>query len=118
MTGPKSARRNRTTVGARRRGEAMAVNYAETAFKEGYEFTQGSGYALPEYPFVEPPEIRKGEVSHHPIVIVGGGLAGLTMACALAHYGVPAVLLDEDNTVGVKGASSRGICYTQKSLEI
>jgi len=28
------------------------------------------------------------------------------------------VLLDEDNTVGVKGASSRGICYTQKSLEI
>ena len=62
----------------------MAVNYAETAFKEGYEFTQGTGYALPEYPFVEPPEIRKGEVSHHPIVIVGGGLAGLTMACALA----------------------------------
>jgi 3-(3-hydroxy-phenyl)propionate hydroxylase len=31
---------------------------------------------------------------------------------------VAAVLLDEDNTVGVKGASSRGICYTQKSLEI
>jgi 3-(3-hydroxy-phenyl)propionate hydroxylase len=96
----------------------MAVSYAETAFKEGYEFTQGSGYELPEYPFVEPPEIRKGEVSHHPVVIVGGGLAGLTMACSLARYGVPAVLLDEDNTVGVRGASSRGICYTQKSLEI
>jgi 2-polyprenyl-6-methoxyphenol hydroxylase-like FAD-dependent oxidoreductase len=31
---------------------------------------------------------------------------------------VAAVLLDEDNTVGVKGASSRGICYTQRSLEI
>lgn len=28
------------------------------------------------------------------------------------------MLLDEDNTVGVKGASSRGICYTQQSLEI
>src|SRR5439155_18706763 len=42
----------------------------------------------------------------------------LTMACCLASYGVPAVLLDEDNTVGVKGASSRGICYTQRSLEI
>ncbi|RYY80829.1 MAG: FAD-binding monooxygenase, partial [Comamonadaceae bacterium] len=41
-----------------------------------------------------------------------------TAACALAQYGIPAVLLDEDNTVGVKGASSRGICYTQKSLEI
>jgi 3-(3-hydroxy-phenyl)propionate hydroxylase len=96
----------------------MAADYAETPFASGYEFTEGSGYELPEYPFVEPPEIRSGQPSHHPIVIVGAGLAGLTLACALAQYGVPAVLLDEDNTVGAKGASSRGICYTQKSLEI
>jgi 3-(3-hydroxy-phenyl)propionate hydroxylase len=96
----------------------MAESYAETAFTNGYEFTQGSGYALPEYPFNEPPEIASGQPSHHPIVIVGGGITGLTVACALAQYGVSAVLLDEDNTVGVKGASSRGICYTQKSLEI
>ncbi|MEO7392217.1 MAG: FAD-dependent monooxygenase [Ramlibacter sp.] len=96
----------------------MPASYAETALPNGYEFTQGSGYVLPEYPFVEPPEVRSGEVSRHPIVIVGGGLAGLTLACSLAHYGVRALLLDEDNTVGVKGASSRGICYTQKSLEI
>ena len=27
-------------------------------------------------------------------------------------------VLDEDDTVGVRGASSRGICYAQKSLEI
>src|SRR4030095_2938798 len=99
-------------------GAIMAASYEQTAFSNGYEFTQGSGYVLPEYPFVEPSEIQSGEVSHHPIVIVGGGLAGLTLACSLARYGVPAVLLDEDNTVGVKGASSRGICYTQKSLEI
>ncbi len=96
----------------------MEIAFAETAFRNDYDFAQGSGYALPEYPFVEPVEITRGEISHHPIVIVGGGLTGLTMACALARYGVPAVLLDEDNTVGVKGASSRGICYTQKSLEI
>jgi 3-(3-hydroxy-phenyl)propionate hydroxylase len=96
----------------------MAASYEQTSFTNGYEFTQGTGYQLPQYPFVEPPEISSGKVGHHPIVIVGGGLAGLTMACALAHYGVRAVLLDEDNTVGVKGASSRGICYTQKSLEI
>jgi 3-(3-hydroxy-phenyl)propionate hydroxylase len=96
----------------------MAERYAETAFSNGYEFTQGSGYELPEYPFHEPPEIASGQPSHHPIVIVGGGITGLTAACALAQYGIQAVLLDEDNTVGVKGASSRGICYTQKSLEI
>jgi 3-(3-hydroxy-phenyl)propionate hydroxylase len=96
----------------------MAASYAETAVRNGYEFSGGKGYQLPEYPFVEPHEVRTGQVSHHPIVIVGGGLTGLTMACCLARYGVPAVLLDEDNTVGVKGASSRGICYTQRSLEI
>lgn len=96
----------------------MAERYAEAAYTNGYEFTQGGGYELPEYPFTAPPEIASGQASHHPIVIVGGGITGLTAACALAQYGVPAVLLDEDNTVGVKGASSRGICYTQKSLEI
>ena len=52
------------------------------------------------------------------MVIAGGGLAGLTLACDLALRGVRAVVLDEDDTVGVKGASSRGICYAQKSLEI
>ena len=96
----------------------MTESYAETAHTNGYEFAQGKGYVLPEYPFVAPPEIGSGTTSRHPIVIVGAGLAGVTLACALARYGVPSVLLDEDNTVGVKGASSRGICYTQKSLEI
>lgn len=96
----------------------MAEQYQETGFSNGYEFTQGTGYALPEYPFREPPELRSGQPGHHAVVIVGGGITGLTAACALAQYGIAAVLLDEDNTVGVKGASSRGICYTQKSLEI
>ena len=94
------------------------AGYARIASSNGYEFTQGSGYVLPEYPFVPPPELASGEPGRHRIVIVGGGITGLTLACALAQYGVEAVLLDEDNTVGVKGASSRGICYTQKSLEI
>jgi 3-(3-hydroxy-phenyl)propionate hydroxylase len=88
------------------------------AFTNGYEFARGAGYTLPEYPFVEPPELRTGELKRHAVVIAGGGITGLTLACALAHYGVKAVLLDEDNTVGVKGASSRGICYAQKTLEI
>ncbi len=92
--------------------------FTATTFTNGYQFTQGTGYALPEYPFALPPEIASGQVAQHPIVIVGGGVTGLTLACSLARLGIKAVLLDEDNTVGVKGASSRGICYTQKSLEI
>ncbi|MBX3610105.1 MAG: FAD-dependent oxidoreductase [Hydrogenophaga sp.] len=97
----------------------MSLNaYREVAHTNGYEFTQGGGYELPSYPFVPPPEIGQSSPAHHPIVIVGGGITGLTMACSLARLGVAAILLDEDDTVGVKGASSRGICYTQKSLEI
>jgi 3-(3-hydroxy-phenyl)propionate hydroxylase len=76
-------------------------------------------YELPEYPYVTPPEIadgtRRGRV---PLVIVGGGLAGLTLAADLASRGVKSVLLDEDNTVGVRGASSRGIVYVQRTLEV
>lgn len=93
-------------------------NYQDPAYTNGYEFTGGQGYELPTYPFVTPPELRGATGTRYPVVIVGGGISGLTLAASLAQLGVPAVLLDEDNTVGVKGASSRGICYTQKSLEI
>ncbi len=75
-------------------------------------------YELPEYAFVAPADINSQVIQTYPVVIVGAGLSGLTLACKLAHLGIPAVVLDEDNTVGVKGASSRGICYTQQSLEI
>ena len=92
--------------------------FQDVQFTNGYEFTQGTGYTLPEYPFVTPPELAQNKTLRHAVVIVGGGITGLTLACALANLGIKAVLLDEDNTVGVKGASSRGICYTQKSLEI
>ena len=97
---------------------------ADAAASKGHDCPPGQsypaypGYHLPEYPFVEPPEIASGELKRHAVVIVGGGITGLTLACALAQYGVKALLLDEDNTVGVKGASSRGICYAQKTLEI
>jgi 3-(3-hydroxy-phenyl)propionate hydroxylase len=92
--------------------------YAAAQHTNGYEFSQGTGYTLPEYDAVIPDAVKSGEIEHHRILIVGGGLTGLTLACSLAQLGVKCVLLDEDNTVGVKGASSRGICYTQKSLEI
>jgi 3-(3-hydroxy-phenyl)propionate hydroxylase len=75
-------------------------------------------YALPTYPFVPPPELAGGAPRRYPIVIVGGGLSGLTLACDLASRGVASVLLDEDDTIGVRGASSRGIVYAQKTLEI
>jgi 3-(3-hydroxy-phenyl)propionate hydroxylase len=94
------------------------VSYKKT---EALNPSAGSGYELPIYSFEAPPELLDREKSHHfvhPVVIVGAGLAGLTAACDFALRGIAAIVIDEDDTVGVKGASSRGICYAQKSLEI
>jgi 3-(3-hydroxy-phenyl)propionate hydroxylase len=98
--------------------DTPAPAYATTGTTNDYQFSQGTGYVLPEYAAVVPDAVHTGATEHHRILIVGGGITGLTLACSLAQLGVDCVLLDEDNTVGVKGASSRGICYTQKSLEI
>ena len=43
----------------------MPSSYAQTSFSNGYEFTQGSGYALPEYPFVAPPELGSTQPTRH-----------------------------------------------------
>ncbi len=52
---------------------------------------------------------------HHPVVVVGGGLVGLTLALDLAQRGVRVVLLDDDDSVST---GSRAICMAKRSLEI
>ncbi|KRB72963.1 FAD-dependent oxidoreductase [Noviherbaspirillum sp. Root189] len=82
------------------------------------EINTTTGYELPSYPFEPPPDLHLERPRRYRIAIVGGGLAGLTAACDLAVRGIETVLLDDDNTVGVRGASSRGMVYAQKTLEI
>ncbi len=57
----------------------------------------------------------RGASGHHPAVVAGAGLVGLTLALDLAQQGVPVVLLDEDDTVST---GSRAICMAKRSLEI
>ena len=54
-----------------------------------------------------------GRGGHHPVVVVGGGLVGLTLALDLAQQGVEVVLLDEDDTVST--GSRDGIPPTPNS---
>jgi 3-(3-hydroxy-phenyl)propionate hydroxylase len=77
-----------------------------------------TGYTLPVYETRTPPEIARGEQTEYPVIVVGAGLGGLTAALELGARGVRTLLLDEDNTVGAAGLSSRGICYAKRSLEI
>jgi 3-(3-hydroxy-phenyl)propionate hydroxylase len=50
-----------------------------------------------------------------PVVVVGAGPVGLTMAIDLALRGVEVVILDDSDRIG---EGSRGICYAKRSLEI
>ncbi len=56
-----------------------------------------------------------GRGGHYPVVVVGGGLVGLTLALDLAQQGVAVVLLDQDDTVST---GSRAICFAKRTLEI
>ena len=69
----------------------------------------GGRYQLPEYPFRVPRELADGVAQRHCVAIVGAGLVGLTAACSLAELGISVVVLDEDNNVGARGVSSRGV---------
>ena len=71
-------------------------------------------YQPPRYEYRRPPDLDRAE-THHPVVIVGGGLIGLTLALDLEQRGVHCLLLDEDDTVSV---GSRAICFAKRTLEI
>ena len=77
-----------------------------------------TGYSLPIYEYRTPPELAGKGKALYPVVIVGAGLAGLTAALELGSRGIRTVILDDDNTVGASGLSSRGICYAKRSLEV
>ncbi|WP_236045285.1 FAD-dependent oxidoreductase [Pseudooceanicola albus] len=51
----------------------------------------------------------------HPVVIVGGGPIGLASALDLGRQGIPVVLLDDHEGIGM---GSRAICFAKRSLEI
>lgn len=51
-----------------------------------------------------------------PIVIVGAGPVGLCAALGLAHYGIPSVVLDDDEGTAIEG--SRAIFMERHAMEI
>src|SRR2546426_1263065 len=83
-----------------------------------YQPNSMPGYSLPVYEYRRPPELDSRVLNQYPVVVVGAGLAGLTAALELGSRGIRTVILDDDDTVGASGLSSRGICYAKRSLEI
>ncbi len=70
-----------------------------------------STFAYPHYPY----RPVRDHGARHPVVVVGGGMVGLTVALDLAQRGQRVVVLDDDDTVSL---GSRAICHAKRSLEI
>jgi len=62
-----------------------------------------------------PDQDRAGDdVAEHPVVVVGAGPVGLSLAIDLAQRGHRVVLLDDADRIG---EGSRAICFSKRSLE-
>ncbi len=53
--------------------------------------------------------------ARHPVVVVGAGPVGLSLAIDLAQQQVPVLLLDNDDRLST---GSRAICFAKRTLEI
>ncbi|MGQ3053022.1 MAG: FAD-dependent oxidoreductase [Roseateles sp.] len=71
--------------------------------------------ALPNYPYHQSLEQRSGQPQRRPVVIVGAGPVGLTLALDLAKRDVPVVVIDDSDRIG---EGSRAVCWAQKTLEV
>ena len=72
-------------------------------------------YTYPKFDYVCPPELAQRREGHYPVVVVGAGPVGLSMAIDLAQQGQRVLLLDNDDTVSI---GSRGVCYAKRTLEV
>src|SRR4051812_19020105 len=62
-----------------------------------------------------PDQDRPGsDPAEHPVVVVGAGPVGLSLAIDLAQRGQPVVLLDDADRIG---EGSRAICFSKRSIE-
>lgn len=72
-------------------------------------------YQTLAFEYARSPDQDAGAPPRHPVVVVGAGPVGLSLAIDLAQRGVPVVVLDNDHTLST---GSRAICFAKRTLEI
>ena len=71
--------------------------------------------AFKPYPYERSSDQDAQMPVRHPVVIMGGGPIGVATALDLGRQGIPAIVLDDHEGVGM---GSRAICFAKRSLEI
>ncbi|MFV9475090.1 FAD-dependent monooxygenase [Advenella sp. RU8] len=67
------------------------------------------------YPSVTPPELQQAQVGVHPVVVVGAGPVGLTLALTLAQQDIPVVVLETKDHLS---DSSRTLAVARRSVQV
>ena len=80
----------------------------------GYD-SDGATIQQHEYAYARSPDQDAATPVRHPIVVVGAGPVGLSLAIDLAQRGQRVLLLDNDNRLST---GSRAICFAKRTLEI
>jgi 3-(3-hydroxy-phenyl)propionate hydroxylase len=68
-----------------------------------------------QYAYSRSPDQDLARPAHHPVVIIGAGPVGLSLAIDLAQRGVRSILIDDADRIG---EGSRAICFAKKTLEV
>jgi 3-(3-hydroxy-phenyl)propionate hydroxylase len=68
-----------------------------------------------EYAYRRAPDQDVASPARHPVIVVGAGPVGLSLAIDLAQRGVPVLLLDNDHKLST---GSRAICFAKRTLDI
>lgn len=67
------------------------------------------------YPYARCPDQDAPAPVRHPVVVMGGGPIGVATALDLGRQGIPVVVLDDHEGIGM---GSRAICFSKRCLEI
>ena len=77
--------------------------------------TAGPALQALEFDYARSPDQDRSTPAQHPVVIVGAGPVGLSLAIDLAQRGQRVVVLDNDSKLSI---GSRAICFAKRTLEI
>ncbi|SMX51175.1 FAD-dependent oxidoreductase [Actibacterium lipolyticum] len=67
------------------------------------------------YPYERNADQDSATPARHPVVVMGGGPIGVATALDLGLQGIPVIVLDDHEGIGV---GSRAICFAKRTLEI
>ena len=75
---------------------------------------RSAGQAKRQFGYRRHPDQDAGTAAECPVIVVGAGPVGLSLAIDLAQRGQPVVLLDDADRIG---EGSRAICFSKRSLD-